>query len=193
MEAVFASKLKKKALAEGAIIVYTDEASFKQSPTLHATWAPINSQPLIDSTGERNTQKILGAVSCSGKPKFIYKHQEKYFNYETYIDFLEKTLLPQYYKKGHRVYLIQDNASYHKKKETYAWFKENRQFIEVFNLPPYFPELNATEKIWWYTRKDATHNKYFETKEYLCQSLFQTFHDIQKNPEKINKLMAPFF
>ncbi len=38
-------------------------------------------------------------------------------------------------------------------KETYAWFKANRRYVEVFQLPPYWPELNATQRVWNYTRK----------------------------------------
>ena len=141
--------------------------------------------------GQRNSQKIFGAIDLySGK--FLYHHQEKYFNYETYILFLSK-IIRKFYKKNHRVFLIQDNASYHKKEETYEWFKENRTFLEVTNLPPYYPEYNAIERIWNYTRKDATHNKYFESKQDLCDSLYTTFEDIKKHPKKIIGLLAPFF
>jgi len=124
--------------------------------------------------------------------RFLYLHQEEYFTYETYILFLEK-MLNNFFKRNHRIFLIQDNASYHKKKETYDWFLENRKYIEVTNLPPYFPEYNAIERIWNFTRKDATHNKYFESKKELCDSLFTTFNEIQKNPKKIIGLLIPFF
>jgi len=96
-------------------------------------------------------------------------------------------------KNGYRIYLIQDNTSYHKKPETYDWFTENRKFIEVFNLPPYCPELNSTERIWHYTRMQATHKRYYDTKEALCNALFLTFSTIQKNPNLINGLLTPFF
>jgi transposase len=33
--------------------------------------------------------------------------------------------------------------------------------VEVFQPPPYWPELNATERIWNYTRKHVTHNRFF--------------------------------
>jgi hypothetical protein len=41
-------------------------------------------------------------------------------------------------RRRHRIYLIQDNASYHKKQEAYDWFKANRRYVEVFQLPPYW-------------------------------------------------------
>jgi transposase len=90
------------------------------------------------------------------------------------------------------VFLIQDNASYHKKQETWEWFAQNRRYVEVFPLPRYWPELNATERIWNYTRKEATHNRYFEDPRQLCRALFRTFHHVQQHPEEIANLIRPF-
>ena len=92
MGALHLSQPKKKARAEGAVIIYEDEASFRQTPTLHQTWAPLNSQPRIPTRGERNTQKILGAVSLNGQ--FVYRHQTEYFNAQTYRRFLAEAVLP---------------------------------------------------------------------------------------------------
>lgn len=125
--------------------------------------------------------------------QFIYLHQEEYFQWETYLAFLEQVLVPAFYRRGHRVFLIQDNASYHKKAETYEWFAQNRRYVEVFQLPPYWPELNATERLWNYTRKQATHNRYFEDPKELCQTLFRTFRHMQRHPEQIQGLLNPFF
>jgi len=158
---------------------------------LHQTWALVNSQPKIPSKGERNTQKIFGAVELYSA-HFVYTHKkEKYFNHETYVEFIE-IMLSHFYQKGRRIYLIQDNASYHKKAETYEWFNNHRKYIEVFNLPPYCPELNAAERIWHLTRVNATHNRYYDSKADLCKILLKTFDDIQKNPKSISGLIAPF-
>lgn len=191
MDSLYLPKPKKKARAEGAIIVHEDEASFRQSPTLHQTWAPRNAQPQIPTRGQRNTQKILAGVDIS-TGKFAYRHQTEYFNADTYIAFLEQCLIPSLYRRNHRVFLIQDNASYHKKPEVYDWFSAHRRQVEVFLLPPYSPEFNAVERIWNYTRQVATHNRYFDAPEELCSSLFATFHDIQQHPEKIMGRLAPF-
>ena len=106
--------------------------------------------------------------------------------------FLDQVLVPAFYRKGHRVFLIQDNASYHKKQETYQWFSRNRRYVEVFQLPPYWPELNATERIWNYTRKHATHNRYFENESELVGTLTRVFHDMQTYPELIRPSLSPF-
>ena len=191
MGSVHLSESKKNAKAEGAVIVFTDEASFRQTPTLHATWARRASQPQIATRGERNTQKIFGAVGLE-QARFIYLHQEDYFQWETYLAFLDQVLVPFFYRRGHRIYLIQDNASYHKKQETYDWFRCHRRYVEVFQLPPYWPELNATERIWNYTRKHATHNRFFEEPKQLCRALFRTFEHVRRHPEEISNLIQPF-
>lgn len=182
---------KKNAKTEGAVIVFEDEASFRQTPTLHWTWSRRGCQPQVCTRGERNTQKIFGAV-CLDDARFTYLHQEDYFQWETYLAFVDQVLLPTFYRPGHRVYLIQDNASYHKKDETYAYFAKHRRQLEVFQLPPYWPELNAQERIWNYTRKHATHNRYFQSPRELCQTLFRTFENVRRHPEEIQRLMLPF-
>jgi transposase len=192
MGAFHVSESKNNAHTEGAVIVFTDEASFRQTPTLPATWARRGSQPQIATRGERNTQKIFGAVSLPAA-RFIYLHQQDYFQWETYLAFVDQVLVPAFYRRGHRIYLIQDNASSHKKRETYEWFAKHRRYLEVFQLPPYWPELNATERIWNYTRKHATHNRFFEQPRQLCQALFRTFARVQQPPEEIQNLIQPFF
>lgn len=174
------------------MITYEDEASYRQTPTLYRTWARRGQQPQIPTLGQRNTQKILGAVSVPAGD-FVWRHQTEYFNAQTYLSFVDEVLLPHFYRRHHRVYLIQDNASYHKKPEVLEFFAKHQRQIEVFPLPPYSPEFNATERLWHYTRVHSTHNRYFDEPEALCESLSTTFIDMQRHPEKIKGLLAPFF
>jgi transposase len=190
MDSIHLPFIKKKAAEEKALIVFGDEASFHQSPTLHATWAPRHSQPGILSNGQRNTQKIFGAVALP-TGESLFRRREAYFNHETYVEFLDD-ITKAFYKRGHRIYLIQDNASYHKHPKTYEWFSANRKYLEVFNLPPYSPDFNAQEKLWKYTRKQATHNRYHKTESELQAALTKTFDTMKKNPELIIPLLKSF-
>jgi len=191
VDALHLPQSKKNAQAEAAVIVYEDEASFRQSPTIHQTWAPRNCRPEIPTRGERHTQKILGAVALR-PARFAWRHQTDYFNHLTYLSFVDEVLLPSFYRRGHRVFLIQDNASYHTHPEVTAWFGKQHRRLAVFGLPKYSPDFNAQERLWHYTRKEGTHNRYFATSAELCASLFTTFKDIQRHPEKIHGLLEPF-
>jgi len=69
-------------------------------------------------TGERKNVKILGAIEL-WRTRFDYR-QDTVFNATTYLGFLEQ-LARRYRRQG--AILIQDNASYHKDAEVWAWFK----------------------------------------------------------------------
>ena len=80
--------------------------------------------------------KILGAIEL-WRTRFDYR-QDTVFNATAYFGFLER-LARRYRRQG--AILIQDNASYHKDAEVWAWFKSNRHWLEVHQLPPYSPEI----------------------------------------------------
>lgn len=120
--------------------------------------------------------------------RFLYKFTEV-FNAKTYLAYLEQ-IARAYFPRN--TVLIQDNASYHKDKDVWAWFKENRKWLTVYNLPPYAPELNAIERLWHYTRITGTHNRYFATQDELLDTLARVFRDIQRHPQHIRGYLAPF-
>jgi putative transposase len=43
-------------------LIFTDEASFRQDSTLHATWSRIGHPPEVSVTRQRKSVKILGAI-----------------------------------------------------------------------------------------------------------------------------------
>lgn len=48
-------------------------------------------------------------------------------------------------------------------------------------LPPYSPELNPVERLWWWLRKEVTHNQIFETLEAMMNALEKEFKAITNN------------
>ena len=63
----------KKTAHRGAALLFADEASFRQDPSLYQNWARRGHQPLGPTTGQHNTQKVFGAVGLY-RPKFYYQH-----------------------------------------------------------------------------------------------------------------------
>ena len=137
--------------------------------------------------GHRNTLKIFGTIELYGG-RFLYHFQEV-FNAQTYIGYLERIVRSYFPRK---VYLIQDNASYHKDRDVWAWFSDHRTSLQVHNLPAYSPQLNALERIWHHTRLQGTHNRYFATQQELHSALTSTFRSIQKNPAQIQGYLRPY-
>jgi len=74
----------------------------------------------------------------------------------------------------------------------WEWFKANKSWFHVKNLPPYCPELNAAENIWHHTRVKGIHNRYFDSKDEIEITLKKIFSGIQKNPNQIEGYLRPF-
>ncbi len=143
--------------------------------------------PEVPVTGQRKSVKILGAIDL-WDTRFHYR-QEPVFNALTYLAFLEQ-LAGQYRQRG--AILIQDGASYHKKEEVGNWFDANRDWLEVHQLPSYSPEFNPTERLWQYTRKNGTHNRYFANLTELEGTLTRVFGEMQSYPDLIRPSLLPF-
>lgn len=131
---------------------------------------------------------MFGAVNLF-EAKFHYHEKEEVFNAKPYSSFLE-TLAKEYFPR--KVKLIQDNASYHKEFGIWNWFKENRKWLEVYQLPPYSPECNAVERLWHHVRMTGTHNRYFISREELLETLQQVFISMQRDSTQIQGYLMPF-
>ena len=154
---------------------------------MHATWSRVGHPPEIPVTGQRKSVKIFGAIEL-WKVRFHYQ-RDFVFNAETYLAFLQ-SLARRYRRQG--AILIHDNASYHKKPLVQSWVAANQDWLEVQPLPKYSPELNATGRLWQYSRKNGTHNRYFEHEEHLVGTLTRVFGEMQTYPELIRQLILPF-
>jgi transposase len=154
---------------------------------LHATWAKRGCQPEIPVTGARKSIKVFGCIDVTAA-EFNHKI-DTVFNVKTYLNFLEEVAKIYHREK---IFYIQDNASYHKNSEVWQWFKDNRDWIEVCNLPPYSPEFNATERLWHHTRISGTHNRYFDSESSLLKALECVFADMKNDPSKIKGYLQPF-
>lgn len=95
-------------------------------------------------------------------------------NTETFMRHLEH-LKDTYSHKG-KIILVLDNVKFHHSKLIQAWFEANSKF-EIEFLPPYSPNLNPIERVWWYMRKSITHNRYVESMECRIQKFKILFHD----------------
>ena len=145
---------------------------------------------MIPVTGARKSIKVFGAVNLQ-RARFIYR-LEPVFNAQTYLDFLEQMAISCRRSQTHKIHLIQDNASYHKDKDVWGWFKDNRRWLEVHQLPAYSPEFNATERLWHHIRITGTHNRYFATEGELLTTLTTVFEGMRKNPDQIRGYLYPF-
>ncbi len=74
--------------------------------------------------------------------------------------------LKEFRKKGPKIVIILDNASFHKKQEFLDKIEAELPNIKLEFLPPYSPDYNLIELV-WHSAKEYIAHREFETKEEL--------------------------
>jgi transposase len=149
-------------------IYFEDECHFKLTLTLIRAWFLSGSAPRIKSPVDRFKYSIYGAMGCNGQ---LVIHSEEKFDADSFRRFLEVLLAKTCGQK--KILLVLDNARYHHAKQLAGYIEEIKDRLELYFLPPYSPEINDIEMLWRKTRRNVTHNRYFEKlgdmKKELCE------------------------
>ena len=161
-----------------------DEVHFQRHSTITRMWSLKGKQPRVISASTRQKVGFLGAINL--KTGQLLTKKAPTFNSDTFGDFL-------YYLLQHtegKLFLILDNASWHRAQDLKKFFFENRHRLVRIFLPPYSPELNPIERVWRITRRQITHNRYFESIEDLEAALIPYFSKWEQPNNTIKVLCA---
>jgi transposase len=150
-----------------------DEVDFQQRTSVVRMWWRRGTQPEIPSAPTRKQIGYWGAVDIRSGRLCARLHEGR-FNWMTFHEFLE-SFLRAHYRRNRQLAMIIDNAGYHKKQELQPFFAENKKRLRLMWLPPYSPNLNPIERVWRLTRRQVTHNRYFDTVDQLRDSLERFF------------------
>lgn len=131
-----------------AIIYFQDESGVSLIPVVGTTWAPKGKTPIIRVTGKRGGLCVTSAISPSGR--MVFRLEKGRVNSEKHKEFLQQLLRNHPRRK---IIVIEDRAPAHRSKKIQEFVKENKKRLAIYYLPPYSPELNLDEKVWWYLKK----------------------------------------
>jgi len=157
-----------------------DEARYRLDPIIGRVWAKKGSKPLCMVNGLKQKVNVFGIYDQY--KRFNHMLAEKQ-NTESFIEFL-RYLLRIYAK----LMIVLDNASWHKSKDTMEFVDENKERIQLVYLPPYSPEMSATEECWRQTRMCLTTNRMFDNKKEMEKELTEFFDTHKFNHSLCNYL-----
>ena len=146
-----------------------DEAGVCINAKLSAVWAKKGSRPIVKNNYSSGRTGVFGSLDSLGNFSYQFAYKQ---NSETFIAFLEY-LLGRY----SNILMILDNAAIHKSKKVQKFVSEHSSSLELFYLPPYCPELNATEECWRQVRLNLTNNQFFANVDELKASLATFFEE----------------
>jgi len=152
--------------------------------TVSYSWNVKGLQPKIEAKqNKRERQTFFGCVdTASGK--VIVKRAER-GNAKTFKIFLVKII---HEFKGKKIILVLDNVRYHHAKLLKPFLENNKDKLELIFLPPYSPDMNPMERVWWYMRKKITHNRAVESLKMRIKKFWQMFSYFTKPNQEIVKL-----
>ena len=122
------------------------------------------------------------------RPQFYYQ-RGTVFEGSSYTEFLNR--LASRYRRQ-EVFLIHDNAAYHKAPEVREWLSRYGHRFHLCLLPPYSPEFNAIEPVWHHVRMQATHNRYHSSEQEFVAVLEGALSSIARRPAQIQGYLNPF-
>jgi len=165
--------------------MFEDECHFQRSATIIRGWYEKGKTIEIKSPAVKEKVSILGALGMDGK---VITMETDIFNAESFKKFLQKILKS---KTGHmQRLLILDNARFHHAKANKEFIESIKGKLELMFLPPYSPDLNPIESLWKQTRRNVTHNRYFETLDELKDALSNYFKKWNKANSILSNLSA---
>lgn len=140
-------------------------------------------------------------VSYSGfvipETRELYVDKPSWFNSETVIEPIRQFLSAKPCSEGKRYCLIPDNAPCHQKTIRLIWGDKLEEYQDIrdstlyLRLPPYSPDYNPIGQIWRITRKEKTHNRYFNG---LCtlSGTYDKYYDNYHEPNQTMKSLCSF-
>ena len=187
-------KLKELQSDDSAVLVYQDEVHFQVTTSVTRKWVIKGSEPKVKSAPSRMSVPYSGYIVPETGELIVSK--PSWFNYETVMESFRHFIQTYPIAAGKRIYLILDNAPWHKKAvrlvqtEALPEYQDIRDKMTLIFLPPYSPDLNPTEQVWRITRREITHNTYFASTHALEDTLDPYFAIYRQPNEKLASLCS---
>jgi transposase len=158
------------------VILFEDECSLSNTATVSYSWCEKGTQPRIECK-QRGKERVtlFGAVNYLSGQVTIQPSLKG--NGKSFKKFLKK-VLDDY--KGKKVTMILDNVRYHHALKLNRFLETNKDKLNLVFLPPYSPDFNPMERVWWFMRKKITHNRACSTMEERLIRFWKLFSHFQK-------------
>jgi transposase len=171
-----------KTKTRDTVVLWLDECTIKQHPTLLSLWSQKGTRPRVKTSGGHGKVHIFGAVDTeTGK---VHRNLSSSLKATAFKKFL-KHLLTQY--STEKVVVIVDNAKAHHARLIHNFIERAKGHLKVVYLPKYSPDLNPIERLWKWLRQVVTHNFFFDSLNKLKRALQKFFAHVSKYPLIVKK------
>ncbi|MBV8540011.1 MAG: IS630 family transposase [Pseudonocardiales bacterium] len=168
--------IRARAAAEGATILFADEASVRTDYHAGTTWAPVGQTPVVTSSAVRHAVEMVSAVGRRGELSF--QVHEGSMDAERFIELLRSIL----HDFDTPVFLVVDGSSVHRANTVKEYVAGTDGRLELFFLPPYSPELNPDEWVDKNVKHDRIARAVPLTRDDLTKVAVEALERLKKSP-----------
>jgi transposase len=165
-------------------LLFEDEFSLSNTATLSATWSPTGKQQEINCK-QAKKERVTGFGTINPLTGQLVANFAEKGNASIFKKHLRKVL--RTYKEKQRIIIYVDNVRFHHAKILKP-FLEAHPELKIRYLPPYSPDLNPVERIWWYMRKSITHNRYISSIKERIAKFWRLLSNGTKPNEKLKNI-----
>ena len=175
-------------------VVFQDEVHFQVQTSITSRWAEKGSKPKVMSKPGKESIAYSGYLIPETGELIVTK--PGWFNYETVIESFRGFLSAVPAEDGKMYCMVLDNAPWHKKAIRLIWEEELPKYQDIrdkmtyISMPPYSPDLNPIEQVWRITRREMTHNRYFQSRIALEEKLDAYYSKYRKPNAKLASLCS---
>jgi transposase len=176
-------RIEREARDRNAFLAFIDESGFMMAPTIRRTFAPRGSTPVNKINDPHGRISVSGTIVISPKRTLVDFHyymlcDNTNFRGPTVIDCL-KHLRRQI--RG-PITIIWDQIIIHSSKVVLEYLQTAKDII-IESFPPYAPELNPVDRVWFYLKYDRFPNYTPSTIARLRRSVESELKRLQRQPE----------
>lgn len=161
-------------------VFFGDESGFEGDPRPRQKWVKRGSRPSIGYYGGHVRTNVVGAVSPrSGQLVSLIVPYCDRLVFQQFLDTMAEEV-PR--RKNKKVYLVLDNASWHKVKSL------NWHHITPLYLPPYSPDLNPIERLWQHLKSHYLAGFITNEHEVLDAKVEESIRALLEKPENLRSV-----
>ena len=146
------------------MICWSDECSVERGRGKNAEWcfrtpAQKWDRNMIQTYNCKKNMKVMvwGAFWDNGRSNLYiidrdFESKKHGYSAESYLEVLNAEVGPIFEDLDAGYEFMQDNASIHTARKVRLWF-EGKRITLVVNWPPFSPDLNPIEHVWWHLKK----------------------------------------
>jgi transposase len=176
-------RIERQARERNAYLAFVDESGFMMTPTIRRTFAPRGSTSVNKVFNPHGRISVCGAITVSPKQSRVGLHyymldDDTNFRGPKVVDFLKHL---QNQVSG-PITIIWDRIIIHSS-DVVLEYLQTVPNITTEPFPPYAPELNPVDRVWFYLKYDRMPNFAPPTMEKLRRSVESELKRLQGRPD----------